>query len=127
MKGYQYKRTSGYYGVNNYFKVKFDSNNIECSIYINCYKKIKRVQKDLTESLNLIEKEFLNLAEGRDYGVFKDKYYEILKKEISDEILKDFKKSLCFFHEISNKQDKASRGFIIINKDENDSVFIFYN
>ena len=46
IKGYQNKLTSGYYGVNNYFKVKFDLNNIKCSIYIIFFKKIKRVPMD---------------------------------------------------------------------------------
>ena len=63
---------SNSFRYSNQFKVKFETNNIICSIYINIFsKKISRIKKDLRESLYLIEKEFLNLAEGRDYKILK--------------------------------------------------------
>ena len=36
-------------------------------------KERKRTKKDLTKALNLAEKEFLNLVEGRTYDTFHDK------------------------------------------------------
>ena len=36
-------------------------------------KERKRTPKDLTEALNLSEKEFLNLAEGRTFEIFYEK------------------------------------------------------
>ena len=36
-------------------------------------KERERTKKDLTKALNLAEKEFLNLAEGRTYDTFHDK------------------------------------------------------
>ena len=54
--------------------VYFNSDNIKAQINVGMFlKERKRTKKDLTKALNLAEKEFLNLAEGRTYDTFHDK------------------------------------------------------
>ncbi len=89
--------------------------------YINIFsKKISRIKKDLRESLYLIEKEFLNLAEGRDYKIFKEKYFEIFNATLKDELLKSLKYSSIYNIDMFMNDEINSRGFIIVNKDKDD-------
>ena len=55
-------------------EINFNSNKIEAQIVLSMFlKERKRTPKDLTEALNLSEKEFLNLAEGRTFEIFYEK------------------------------------------------------
>ena len=54
--------------------IDFISDKIEAKLTIGMFlKERERTKKDLTKALNLAEKEFLNLAEGRTYDTFHDK------------------------------------------------------
>ena len=54
--------------------VYFNSDKIQAQINVGMFlKERERTKKDLTKALNLGEKEFLNLAEGRTYDTFYDK------------------------------------------------------
>ena len=107
------------------FDVEFKSQNINSYLNVSMFtKNKKRTKKDLGKAVDLIEKEFLNLAEGREYNIFYKKYYELFKIKF-DEILKNYKYSLFFFIQLSNKFFKYSIGYIIINKDkESDDYFL---
>ena len=68
----------------------------------------------------MIEKEFLNLAEGRDYKIFKEKYFEIFNATLKDELLKSLKYSSIYNIDMFMNDEINSRGFIIVNKDKDD-------
>ena len=54
--------------------IYFNSDKIQAQINVGMFlKERERTKKDLTKALNLAEKEFLNLAEGRTYDTFHDK------------------------------------------------------
>ena len=74
----------------------------------------KTFDKNLTT-----KNEFLNLAEGRNYEIFKSKYFKMVKQKIL-EIRKEYGSELFIFYELSNKNIIATRGFIISNKGKND-------
>ena len=79
------------------FDINFSSKKIGALVNINMFiKNKKRTQKDLSEVLNIAEKEFLNLAEGRSFTIFREKYYELFKHKLSD-VLKDYKYSLFYW------------------------------
>ena len=44
----------------------------------------------MNEALNLAEKEFLNLAEGRTYDTFHDKYFKMFENSLENEITTKF-------------------------------------
>ena len=117
----EYHRYWKYYGVYYDFKSEFRSNKLKALIYVSIFKKKERQKKDLNKAFESIEKEFLNLAEGREYSIVIQKYDKMFKETIISEILKDLKNALYLFYEISNKYNKSSRGHIIVNKDVNDS------
>ena len=117
----EYHRYWKYYGVYYDFKSEFKTNKIKALIYVSIFKKKERKKKDLNKAFESIEKEFLNLAEGREYNIVIEKYDKMFKETIISEILKDLKNALYLFYEISNKYNKSSRGHIIVNKDVNDS------
>ena len=117
----EYHRYWKYYGVYYDFKSEYKSNKIKALLYVSIFKKKERKKKDLNKAFESIEKEFLNLAEGREYGIVIQKYDKMFKETIISEILKDLKNALYLFYEISNKYNKSSRGHIIVNKDVNDS------
>jgi len=54
----------------------------------------------------LIEKEFLNLAEGREYETYIKKYMKIFENKLFNEILCGYKLSLFYLIETSNKYFK---------------------
>ncbi len=74
----------------------------------------------------MIEKEFLNLAEGRNFKIFKEKYFEIFIATIKDEILKNLKHSLIYNIDMFSNDEVNSRGFIIVNKNK-DYYFLSKN
>ena len=115
---YKYQWFSGY---KFYFTVEFKTQSIHGYIIVILFRKdIKRIDEDVSKYFEALKNEFLNLAEGRKYKIFKEKYYKMLKEKIS-EIRNKFSFELFPFHILSNTFFKASIGFIIVNKDKNDS------
>ena len=113
-------RTWNSFSYDKRFTINFNSNIIKAKVFIHIYKRnIKRKKKNIKNEFNEIEKSFLNLAEGRKFDIFCEKYYKIFKDKF-DDILKGKKKNLCFLYELGNKFYKASMGFIIVNKSEDD-------
>ena len=114
----------GYGCFNNidiFFSLELDFKSIKTILNIIMFKKnIKRTKTDIPKVIISAEKEFLNLAEGREYKIFIEKYYKIFEDKFEKEILKGHKFSLFYIIEISNKYYKSSKGFRIINGDNND-------
>ncbi len=103
-----------------YIPIKFKTNSIFGFIIIILLKRDrKRINKDISNSFKIIKNEFLNLAEGRNYEIFKSKYFKMVKQKII-EIRKEYGTELFIFYELSNKNIIATRGFIISNKGKND-------
>ena len=103
-----------------YIPIKFQTNAIFGFIIIILLKRdYKRINKDISNSFQIIKNEFLNLAEGRNYEIFKSKYFKMVEQKIS-EIRKEYGSELFIFYELSNKNIIATRGFIISNKGKND-------
>ena len=101
--------------------VYFKSDKIQAQINVGMFlKERKRKKKDLTEALILAEKEFLNLAEGRTYDTFHDKYFKMFENTLENEILTDLKYSLFYFYVLLNKYTQYSFEFIIVNKNKED-------
>lgn len=108
-------------GYKFYFTLEFKTKSIDGFIIVVLFKKdIKRIDEGVSKYFEILKNEFLNLAEGRKYKIFKEKYYIMLKEKIS-QIKKKFSYEIFPFHILSNIYFKASLGFIIINKDKNDS------
>ena len=104
-----------------YIEESFNSDKIEAQLAVAMFlKQRKRTQKDLKPSLNLAEKEFLNLAEGRTFEIFHSNFLKTFKNSLENEILSGYKYSLFLFYELSNKYNQSSKGFIIINKNKDD-------
>ena len=102
-------------------EINFNSDKIEAQIVLSMFlKDRKRTAKDLTEALNLAEKEFLNLAEGRTFETFYEKFYKMFENTLENEILSNHKYSLFYFYELSNDYNQSSKGFIIVNKNKDD-------
>ena len=60
-----------------YIPIKFKTNSIFGFIIIILLKRDhKRINKDISNSFKIIKNEFLNLAEGRNYEIFKSKYFK---------------------------------------------------
>ena len=101
--------------------VYFNSDNIKAQINVGMFlKERERTKKDLTKALNLAEKEFLNLAEGRTFDTFHDKYFKMFENTLENEILTEYKYSLFYFNVLLNKYTQYSKGFIIVNKNKED-------
>ena len=101
--------------------VYFKSDNIKAELIIGMFlKEKKRKKKDLTEALILAEKEFLNLAEGRTYDTFYDKYFKMFENTLKNEILPEYQYSLLSYYVLLNKYTQYSKGFIIVNKNKED-------
>jgi len=101
--------------------IDFISDKIEAKLTIGMFlKERERTKKDLTKALNLAEKEFLNLAEGRTFDTFHDKFYPLFVNSMENEILADYKYSLFYFYVLLNKYTQYSKGFIIVNKNKED-------
>ena len=81
---------------------------------------LSRTPKDLTETFNLAEKEFLNLAEGRTFEKFYEKFYKMFEDTLENEILLNYKYSLFYFYQLSNEFNQSSKGFIMVNKNKYD-------
>jgi hypothetical protein len=104
------------------FNVGFESKNIKADLDIILFKKNrKRTKKDLSNVMTLIETEFLNLAEGREYKIFMEKYYKMFEDKLK-EILDGYKYSLYYCIETFNNSYKGTKGFKFINKDKDDYV-----
>ena len=116
-----YRNAGLYSNIDIYFSLEFDSQNINAILNVAMFKKnLKRTKKDLSNVIPLTEKEFLNLAEGREYEIFMEKYYKIFEEKFEKEILSGYKFSLFYFLETSNKYYESSKGFMIINGEKND-------
>ena len=101
--------------------IDFISDKIEAKLTIGMFlKERERTKKDLTKALNLAEKEFLNLAEGRTYDTFHDKFFPLFVNSMENEILADYKYSLFYSYVLLNKYTQYSKGFIIVNKNKED-------
>ena len=101
--------------------IDFISDKIEAKLTIGMFlKERERTKKDLTKALNLAEKEFLNLAEGRTFDTFHDKYFKMFENTLENEILTEYKYSLFYFNVLLNKYTQYSKGFIIVNKNKED-------
>ena len=102
--------------------VGFESKNIKADLDIIIFKKNrKRTKKDLSNVMTLIETEFLNLAEGREYKIFMEKYYKMFEDKFK-EILDGYNYSLYYYIETFNNSYKGTKGFKFINKDKDDYV-----
>lgn len=109
------------FGADERFYVIFQTDSIKASIVVTVFSKDKkRNEKDLRKAFDLIEKEFLNLAEYREYEIFKDKYYEIFKDKLLNVFLIECKTDLFYYYRLSNKYYKFTISFQIFNKDKDD-------
>ena len=125
INGYESLRKYGLYSNACTFDLEFKSDKIKAFVNIIMFKRnIKRTKRDLSKVLTMAEKEFLNLAEGREYNVFMEKYYKLFEDKFFKELISGYKYSLFYFIETSNKYYKSSKGFKIINKEKDD--FILY-
>ena len=116
-----YRNAGLYANIDISFSLEFDSQNINAILNVAMFKKnLKRTKKDLSNVIPLTEKEFLNLAEGREYEIFMEKYYKIFEEKFEKEILSGYKFSLFYFLETSNNYYESSKGFMIINGEKND-------
>ena len=112
-RGGNYNRRSS-----NTFKVAYQSNTIKSTVYISMfYKKINRNKYNLSEALKSIEKQFLNLAEGRSLKVFKEKYYETFKNNVKVENYIPY-----IFLYISKNEEIYSKRIIIVNGDKTENI-----
>ena len=101
--------------------IDFISDKIVAKLTIGMFlKERERTKKDLTKALNLAEKEFLNLAEGRTYDTFRVNYFKMFENTLENEILHEYKYSLFYFYVLLNKYTQYSKGFIIVNKNKED-------
>ena len=126
IKNRDYLYTSNCYKNKNYIKyfyVEFKSNKIYSRIDFYLFKK-NNINKfsnlDLNEKMTIIEKDFINFFEGRNYETIKLKYYEMFKKNFFDETLKNLKNGLFYYILYSNKFYEYTMKMMIINKDESD-------
>ena len=103
-----------------YLQVKFQTKSIfGLIIIIFLDKDKKRIDLNISDSFDLIKNEFLNLAEGRSYKIFKEKYFQMLRQKIR-EVRSGYGTDLFIFYELSNKNIMATRGFDILNKGKDD-------
>ena len=102
-------------------EVNFKSDKIEAEMIISMFlKERSRTPKDLTKAFNLAEKEFLNLAEGRTFETFYEKFFKMFEDTLENEILPYYKFSLFYFYQLSNEFNQSSKGFIMVNKNKDD-------
>lgn len=122
IKADNYYSDSGlFHMVDLLFYVGFESKNIKADFDIIIFKKNrKRTKKDLSNVMTLIETEFLNMAEGREYKIFMEKYYKMFEDKLNKEILDGYNYSLYYYIETFNKLYKGTKGFKFINKDKDD-------
>ena len=112
-----------FHKVDYYLNVGFESKNIKANFDIIIFKKnLKRTKIDLSNVMTLIETEFLNIAEGREYKIFMEKYYKMFEDKFFKEILYGCRFSLYYYIETFNKSYKGTKGFKFINKDKDDYV-----
>ena len=103
------------------FSCELISQKIKATLICVMYRKnIKWTKKDLFKVVSLIEKEFLNLAEGREYETYIKKYRKIFRNKLFNEILCGYKLSLFYLIETSNKYFKSIKCFKIINGEKED-------
>lgn len=62
----------------------------------------------------------MNLAEGRTFEAFYEKFYKMFEDTLENEILPNYKYSWFYFYQLSNEFDQSSKGFIIVNKNKDD-------
>jgi len=116
-----YKDSGLYHVVDLYYNVEFESKNIKADFDIIILKKnLKRTKRDLSNVMALIETEFINIAEGREYKIFMEKYYKMFEDKFCKEILGGYNYSFYYYIETFNKSYKGSKGFKFINKDKDD-------
>ena len=102
-------------------EVNFKSDKMEAQMIISMFlKERSRTPKDLTEAFKLTEKEFLNLAEGRTFEKFYEKFYKMFEDTLINEILPNYKYSLFYFYQLSNEFNQSSNGFLMVNKNKDD-------
>ena len=126
IKNRDYLYTSACYKNKNYIKyfyVEFKSKKIYSIIDFYLFKK-NNINKfsnlDLNETMTIIEKDFINFFEGRNYETIKLKYYEMFKKKFFDETIKNLKSGFQYCILYSNKFYEYTMKMMIINKDESD-------
>ena len=106
------------------FSVKFKNTKIFGLVNVHMFNiNIKRTKKDITNFFDSTLNNFLNLAEGREFDIYIQKYHKMFQDKFNEEYNLNYKdKSICVFYDLSNKYNMVSYGSNFINEGENDCI-----